>query len=87
MHDLPSRISAIDRCGLWLRMACDMAIMRRALAYAVVVGAVLIAINHGDAILAGQVDANRTVRMALTIVVPHVVSTLSSIGAIRALRR
>lgn len=87
MHDRPSRISTIDRCGLWFRTACDRAIVRRALAYAVVVGAILIAINHGDAILSGDIDGHRLARMGLTVVVPYIVSTLSSVGAIRALRR
>jgi hypothetical protein len=64
-----------------------MAIVRRALAYAVVVGTVLVTINHGDAILSGEIDGRRLARMGLTVIVPYVVSTLSSIGAICALRR
>jgi hypothetical protein len=51
------------------------------LKYAVVVGAVLIAINHGDAILRGDLDAVRIVKMGLTVLVPYVVSALSSVGA------
>lgn len=58
--------------------------VHRALTYAVVVGAVLITINHGDAILRGEVDGSRLARMVLTMFVPYVVSTLSSVGAIRA---
>ena len=46
-----------------------------------VLGAILIAINHGDAILAGTVDAARVVKMALTVLVPYCVSTASSVGA------
>ena len=57
--------------------------VRRALLYAVVVGAVLIAINHGDALLAGRIERGRALRMALTVLVPYVVSTLSSVGALR----
>lgn len=71
----------------WLRLALDAAIVRRACGYALIVGAVLIAINHGDAILAGDVDGRKVVKMGLTLVVPYAVSTLSSVGAIRALRR
>lgn len=57
--------------------------MRRALLYAAVVGAILIAINHGDALLAGRLERGRALRMALTVLVPYVVSTLSSVGALR----
>jgi len=54
------------------------------LTYAVVVGAILIGINHGDAILRGDVSTTRLFKIALTVVVPYMVSTLSSVGAIRA---
>jgi hypothetical protein len=59
-------------------------VVRRALLYLVVVGSVLIAINHGDAILRGEIDGVRWLKMLLTPVVPYVVSTLSSVSAIRA---
>ncbi len=78
-----------DPAGIrgWLALASEPAVVRRALAYAVVVGAILIAINHGDAILRGDVTAGRLVRMALTILVPYTVSTASSVGAMRESRR
>ena len=71
----------------WLRLAITGPVVRRALCFAAVVGAVLIAINHGDAILRGDVDRGRILRMGLTVAVPYVVSTLSSVGAMRQLRR
>jgi hypothetical protein len=55
----------------------------RALKYAIVVGAILIGINHWDALLAGDVSGGRLAKMALTVCVPYVVSTLSSVGALR----
>jgi len=61
-------------------------VVRRGLGYAVVVGTILIAINHGDALLRGEVTAGRLWRMGLTVVVPYVVSTLSSVGAMRCER-
>ena len=61
--------------------------MVRACKYAVVVGAVLITINHGDALLAGDVDGRRLLKIGLTVLVPYAVSTLSSVGATLALRR
>jgi hypothetical protein len=67
----------------WLALAHSPAVVRRALGYAVVVGAILISINHGDAILRGDVDRGRLTKMALTLLVPYCVSTLSSVGALR----
>ncbi len=57
--------------------------IRRVLKYAIVVGAVLIAINHGDAILRGNVDAMRLFRIGLTVLVPYCVSTASSVGTMQ----
>lgn len=71
----------------WLAVACERGIVLRACKYAVVVGAVLITINHGDALLAGDVDLRRLLKMGLTVGVPYVVSTLSSVGATLAVRR
>jgi hypothetical protein len=71
----------------WFRLATRWSVVRRALCYVVVVGAILISINHGDAILAGTVDAPRLWRMGLTLLVPYCVSTLSSVGALRAAAR
>jgi hypothetical protein len=66
-----------------LRLALQPSVVKRALKYAVIVGLVLIIINHGDAILDGHVSGGRVIQMALTAVVPYVVSTLSSVGALR----
>ena len=69
----------------FLRVASQASVVRRALAYAVVVGGVLIAINHGDALLAGDLSGPRLLKMGLTAMVPYVVSTLSSVSALRSL--
>jgi hypothetical protein len=69
-----------------LRLAFDAGVVRRALAFAVVVGSVLILINHGDAILAGDVGPGRWLKMGLTVLVPYLVSTLSSVMAMHAAR-
>lgn len=68
-------------------IACRRDVVTRALRTAVLVGLVLIAINHGDALLAGTVDAARVAKMLLTFAVPYCVSTWSSVGAIKAMRR
>lgn len=60
-------------------------VVRRALKYAVIVGAILIAINYGDLIVTGQLEGGHLFKMALTVLVPYTVSTLSSVGAMRDL--
>jgi hypothetical protein len=67
----------------WLDLALRASTVKRALSYAIVVGAVLISINHGDAILRGDITRGRLAKMALTVLVPYIVSTLSSVGAMR----
>ncbi|MEY2467228.1 MAG: hypothetical protein QOD03_1749 [Verrucomicrobiota bacterium] len=67
----------------WLHLAFRPNVVKRALKCAVIVGCVLISINHGDAILRGDVSMARILRMALTVMVPYVVSTVSSVGAMR----
>ena len=69
--------------GFWA-IATSGLVVRRALLYLVVVGSVLIVINHGDALARGEVDGVRLFKMVLTPIVPYVVSTLSSVSAIRA---
>ena len=70
----------------WVRLVFSKSVVRRAARYAVVVGSVLVTINHGDAILRGEVDGHRLLRIALTYCVPYCVSSFSSVGAIRELR-
>ena len=65
----------------------DRSTVRRALGVAATVGSVLIVINHGDAILRGDLSPGRLLRMALTALVPYCVSTYSSVGAFRDLQR
>ncbi|MCB1041600.1 MAG: nitrate/nitrite transporter NrtS [Acidobacteria bacterium] len=71
----------------WIETALSKSVVRRAIAYAVVVGTILIAINHGDAILQGDLNPTRYLKMGLTVMVPYLVSTFSSVGAILQNRR
>ncbi len=70
---------------IWMGLAGQPAGVRRACAYAVVVGTILIAINHGHAILAGDWETGRVIRMALIAMVSYLVSTFSSEGAMRSI--
>lgn len=71
----------------WVRLAASPSIVRRASGVAIVVGTVLVAINHGDALLTGDLSPGRALRIVLTVLVPYCVSTYSSVGAIRDQRR
>jgi len=67
-----------------LKAATQASVVRRAFTYAVVVGPILIVINHGDQLLAGEFNAAIAIKMALTMAVPYFVSTFSSVGAMHA---
>jgi len=71
----------------WLSLALTPTVVKRALKFACVVGTILITINHGYAILHGQVTHGRIWQMCLTVLVPYTVSTLSSVGAMREMAR
>jgi len=66
----------------WLRIASTKRVVVRGLKYALVVGSILIVINHGNAIVDGALDSTRLIQMVLTLLVPYCVSTASSVGAI-----
>ena len=76
-----------DTPDSWPKLLTDRSIVKRGLKFAVIVGCILIAINHGDAILRGDVEATRIARMALTVLVPYCVSVFSSITAIRRMEK
>jgi hypothetical protein len=71
----------------WLQLAFSGPVRRRALRIMAVVGAILITINHGDAILRGDLDGARLARILLTLAVPYIVSTVSSVAAMREMRK
>ena len=71
----------------WLDMATERSVVHRALRVAAVVGAVLVGINHGDALLRGEISMDRALRIVLTLLVPYCVSTYSSVGALRGRAR
>ena len=71
----------------WWQLCTSKSVIRRALLSALIVGAILIIINHGDALLRGQVDQDRVWKMLLTICVPYLVSTFSSVSTILQMRK
>ena len=54
----------------------------RGIRVAVIVGPILIAINHWDTLLHGQVTAVIVIKMILTLLIPFCVSVYSSVSTI-----
>jgi len=71
----------------WLRISCERQVVVRSMKYAFIVGPILIAINEGDMILAGNVTNIMVAKMLLTVCVPYLVSTFSSVGAICSVQK
>ena len=66
----------------WLEVAMSGAVVKRALKCALIVGPILIAINHGHVLLrGGEIEGGRLARMLLTFFVPYAVSITSSVAA------
>ena len=76
-------MNATDETVAWLTLATSKSVVQRATIVALIVGAILVVINHGDAIVRGDLSAGRLLRIALTIGVPYCVSTYSSVSALR----
>lgn len=76
----PALTGAPTRMSIALRRD----VVRRASLYCVVVGTVLITINHVPALVRGDVSAFRLFQIALTYCVPYAVTTFASTQAIRA---
>ncbi|RLL53542.1 hypothetical protein D8Y20_05065 [Mariprofundus sp. EBB-1] len=62
-------------------IACQPKVIRTAARFALIVGPILVLINHGDAIIDGSMHAETWLKSGLTMIVPYIVSTLSSISA------
>ena len=66
----------------WIATALRPAVVRRSLGVALVVGTLLVAINQGDRLIAGQgLDLAKTL---LTFLVPYCVATYGAVSALLA---
>ena len=68
----------------WLRIATRRDLVLRGLKTGLIVGTILVAINQGDMILSGQLDASAAWKIPLTYLVPYCVATYGGVAAIRA---
>jgi hypothetical protein len=71
----------------WLQLAADPCVVRRGIAFSAIVGTVLVAVNHGDALLNGDISLMRLVKILVTMLIPYCVSTISSVGAMQEAQR
>ncbi|MEQ8661730.1 MAG: nitrate/nitrite transporter NrtS [Gammaproteobacteria bacterium] len=69
------------------QLAASPAVVRRSARVALVVGSVLVAINHGDRLLGGSLSGTDGVKIVLTYCVPYCVSTYAAVGAMLQMRR
>lgn len=68
-----------------LRIAIRRDVVLRGLKVAAIVGTILVAINQGDLILTGRLDATAAWKISLTYLVPYCVATYGGVSAIRAI--
>ena len=66
---------------VFFSIACSRGVVTRAVKVAAVVGCILVAINHGDALFAGDIDGVRLAKILLTFLVPYCVSVYSTAAA------
>ena len=67
----------------WLRVAGEPAVLRQAFVTALVVGTILMVVNHGDDLFSGRTDLGVALEIGLTYLVPFLVSVVSSATAVR----
>jgi hypothetical protein len=68
--------------NVWFEIAVQKNILIRAIKVALVVGSILMLINHGDVILSNGLSIKELTKITLTYLVPYCVSTYSSVEAV-----
>ena len=66
----------------YLALAIQPSIIARGLKFSVIVGSILVLINHGDTIFTSGITSTQWLQIALTYLVPYLVSSLSSVQAL-----
>jgi len=70
-----------------LNTARSPAIFQRSVKVALIVGSILMLINHGDALLAGNLDRYSIIKILLTYIVPFLVSTQAGVATTLELKQ
>ena len=71
----------------WLQLAGRPEVRNRALKVAALVGTLLVAINQGDQLLAGNLSPELVAKILMTYCVPYGVSTYAGVEGIRDRQR
>jgi len=67
----------------WLSMALAARVVKRSLKVSLIVGSVLVGINHGDVLMSGEAGGELFWKIPMTYCVPFSVSTFASVDALR----
>ena len=68
----------------WLQIAMRKDVVRRGIKVGLFVGTVLVVINQGNLMLAGEWSSEMLLKTLMTYIVPYCVSTYASVSAILA---
>jgi hypothetical protein len=68
----------------WLKIALRKDVVLRSLRVGAIVGTILVAINQGDTLLAGDLPLEALWKIPLTYCVPYCVCTYASVSSIRS---
>jgi len=63
----------------WFSLALEVNTLKRSIKVAVIVGTLLMFINHGDIMISGDIKGHHMLKILLTYLVPYLVSTYSSV--------
>lgn len=75
----------MNKSGTWVNSPSSSDV-RRASMTALLVGVILVAIDPSAALPAGELTPGRILQICLTFIAPYVVSTTSSVAALRVWR-
>ncbi len=67
----------------WVQTALSPAVVRRSTKVSLIVGTILVAINHGDVLISGTIGSAIFWKIPMTFCVPYAVSTYAAVDAIR----
>jgi len=67
----------------FLKLALSKKVRKRAMRVSVLVGSILVLINHADSIYNGSLKPTNLLQILATYIVPYLVSTYSSVSALK----
>ncbi len=67
----------------WVQAALSPAVVRRSTKVSLIVGTILVAINHGDLLFSGAAGSTLFWKIPMTFCVPYAVSTYAAVDALR----